>query len=421
MQLPIEGSAFPGRSDRSADRVLVVSYAFPPMQTQMTPIVAKPMAGLAARGFVVDVVCAEPFSGYLGRDNCLLPYVKAHFGEIFRLRPPNSLFEKVRIRLPVISTTPDLMAILQGAAYRLLMSLDLEQYRAVITWSPFHSINPVLVKVKKARPNVRWIAQFSDPWAANPLEKNRLIKLWSKRNEPDMVAAANFIVHSSKFSLDLMDRAHSGQVRSKSAVIAHPFDKELFPQRPKAQNRQITLRYVGVLFGRRSPEPLFLALNALFIRRPDLRGELRVELVGEVPKDMLQTPAALSLPAGTVIVVDPVSYLESLEKMYDADILLLIEADVRENLFVPSKLSDYIGANTPIVGIAPPGGSWDVLERLDCWRAHPRDTDGIADAIEAAADFVAAGKNGTWCDEQFRMTFGRDAIAEQFANIIEQL
>jgi hypothetical protein len=62
-----------------------------------------------------------------------------------------------------------------------------------------------------------------------------------------------------------------------------------------------------------------------------------------------------------------------------------------------------------------------VLERLDCWRAHPRDTDGIADAIEAAADFVAAGKNGTWCDEQFRMTFGRDAIAEQFANIIEQL
>lgn len=379
------------------------------------------MAGLAARGWQVDVVCANSFSGYLGRDDSLLPYVKKHFGNVFRLNPPNTLLEKIRVRLPVIATTPDLMAVLQGAAYRLLMGLDLEQYRAVITWSPFHSINPVLVKVKKRHPNLRWIAQFSDPWAANPLEQNRLIKLWSKWNEPRMVSTADFIVHSSKFSLDLMERSHPGKVSHKSAVIAHPFDEELFPQRPKARHNQITMRYVGVLFGRRSPEPLFLALNILFDRRPDLKGKLCVEFVGEVPKSMLDTNAAASLPTGTIRHVPSVSYLKSLERMYDSDILLLIEADVRENLFVPSKLSDYIGSGTPIVGIAPAGGSWDLLEKLDCWRVHPGDLAGISRAVEAAVDFVSAGKSDPWCNETYRMTFSRDAIAEQFSNIVERM
>ncbi|NJD24019.1 MAG: glycosyltransferase family 4 protein [Betaproteobacteria bacterium] len=402
-------------------RLLVVSYAFPPMQTQMSPTVAKPMAGLAALGWKIDVVCANPFSGYLGRDDSLLPYVKTHFGQVFRLQPPNSLFEKIRVRLPVIATTPDLMAILQGAAYRLLMSLDLDQYRSVITWSPFHSINPVLVKVKERHPNLRWIAQFSDPWAANPLEQNRVIKLWSRWNEPKMVSAADFIVHSSKFSLDLMERSHPGQVNHKSAVIAHPFDEELFPQRPRVRNNQITMRYVGVLFGRRSPEPLFLALNTLFDRRPELKGGLCVEIVGEVPKSMLETSAAASLPNGTIRHVPSVSYLKSLENMYDSDILLLIEADVRENLFVPSKLSDYIGSGTPIVGIAPAGGSWDVLEKLDCWRARPGDIAGISHAIGAAVDHVSNRHGDPWCNETFRMTYSRDAIAEQFANVIERM
>lgn len=235
-----------------------------------------------------------------------------------------------------------------------------------------------------------------------------------------MVNSADSIIHSSKFSLDLMERNHPGKVNHKSAVIAHPFDEELFPQRPKEENNRITLRYVGVLFGRRSPEPLFLGLKLLLDRRPDLKGVLCIELVGEVPKFMLETNAAASLPTGIISHVPSVSYLKSLELMYDADILLLIEANVRENLFVPSKLSDYIGSGTPIVGIAPAGGSWDVLEKLDCWRVNPGDIEGISRSIEAAVDFCSAGKIGRWCNENFRMTLSRDAVAEQFGNVIER-
>lgn len=408
------------KEPRSRGRLLLFSYAFPPMQTQMTPTVIKPMAALSRNGYEIDVLCASPFSQYLGKDESLLPYVEKHFRKIIRLQPPNGLLGRLRLGSKVLSTTPDLMAILNRKSFNMLMEMDLDQYEAIVTWSPFHSINPVMRKLKERRPNVRWIAQFSDPWAGNPLEQRLLTNIWSDWQEPRAVAAADFIVHSSSYSRELMFKKHVSEMCTKSDVIPHPFDDALFPQRPKARNERITLRYIGVLFGRRSPEPLFQALSQLLERRPDMRGILHVELVGHMPREMLETVAAQSLPDDMVTHVQNVSYVESLEKMYDADILVLIEADVRQNLFVPSKLSDYMGARTPIVGIAPPGGSEDVLKELQCWHARPIDIDGIANALEAAIDYVVAGSNGLWCNEKYRTSFCSERVAGRFIEILDR-
>ena len=402
-------------------RILLFSYAFPPMQVQMTAAVYKPMAAIARSGFAVDVVCADSFCRELPLDHSLMPFAEKTFGVITRLRPSANLISRLRMSSRVFSRVPDLMTVLHESAYETLMDLDLCQYDAVMTWSPFHSINSVMARVKKARPNVRWIAQFSDPWAGNPLEVSRLIKFWNERNEPRTVNAADFIVHSSLYSLDLMLRNHPGAIRRKTDVIPHAYDEILFPQRPKARNDKILLRYVGVLYGRRSPEPLFKALGGLFERRPDLCGKLSVELVGLTPTEMLQTPAAQSLPEGTIRTVGNVSFVESLEKMYDADILVLIEANIRQNLFLPSKLSDYMGSRTPIVGLVPPGGSDDALKQLGCWHARPSDIEGISRALEGAVAHVMTHPDAQWCDLAYRETFSGTEVARRFGDIVAKL
>ena len=216
-----------------------------------------------------------------------------------------------------------------------------------------------------------------------------------------------------------MLKDHPASVRSKCDVIPHVFNKELYPQRPKVKNEKFTLRYVGVLYGRRTPEPLFQALNCLYERRKDLKGELVVELIGQVPAAMLNSHGAQSLPKGTITNVSNMTYIQSLEKMYDADILLLIEADVKQNLFLPSKLSDYMGADTPIVGIAPAGGSEDALKGLGCWHARPADILGISQAIEGAVDHVMNSSTSGWCDEDFRLTFSGEHVAKRFVSILE--
>jgi glycosyltransferase involved in cell wall biosynthesis len=398
--------------------VLLFSYAFPPIQVQMTPAVVKPMAALTRHGFTVDVLCAAPFSPLLARDDSLVPYAGRHFQQITRLAPPPGLSTKILERADLFPMIPDAMAVLHDTAFDALMSMDLARYDAVFTWSPFHSINPVMVRLKRHRPGVRWLAQFSDPWAGNPLEQRWLRRWWSRRNEAATVRAADFIVHSSRDSLELMLGAGDSALHAKAAVIPHPFDRELYPARPKARNERVTLRYLGTLFDRRSPEPVFQALARLFDRRRDLRGALTVELVGSVPTAMLATPAARELPPGTVHRVPSVPYLASLERMYDADVLLLIEADVRRSLFVPSKLADYIGADTPIVGIVSPGGAEEILRELRCDYAHPADIDGITYALEKAVDRATGRSVEPWCDESRREAFESGRIAERFAAVL---
>jgi hypothetical protein len=119
--------------------------------------------------------------------------------------------------------------------------------------------------------------------------------------------------------------------------------------------------------------------------------------------------------------VGNVSFVESLERMYDADILLLIEANIRQNLFLPSKLSDYIGADTPIVGLTPPGGSEDAMRRLSCWYARPSDVEGIEKAVEGAVDHVRRRDGSPWCDHVYRDSFSGRQIAQRFGSILERL
>lgn len=402
-------------------RILLFSYAFPPMQVQMTAAVYKPMAAIARSGYDVDVLCADSFCAELPLDQSLVPFAEKTFGKIERLRPAEGFISRLRTSSRVFDRVPDLMTVLRESAYRKLMDMDLSQYDAVMTWSPFHSINAVMTRIKKARPNVKWLAQFSDPWAGNPLEVSRLNKAWNSWNEPRAVAAADFIVHSSRYSLDLMMRNQPESARRRTDVIAHAYDEALFPQRPKTKNERIVLRYVGVLYGRRSPEPLFQALVRLFERRPELRGQLCVELIGLVPPEMLATEAAKSLPEGTVRALGNVSFVQSLEHMYDADILLLIEANIRQNLFLPSKLSDYIGADTPIVGLTPPGGSEDAMKQLGCWHARPSDVEGIEKAVEGAVDHVRRRDGASWCNQDYRDTFSGRQIAQRFGDILGRL
>lgn len=388
------------------------------MQVQMTPAVFKPMAAVARAGFDVHVVTASGFCKELPEDRSLLVQANRLFPAITRLNPKPGFLRSLQLHSKVLSRVPDLMTVLQRSAFEHLMDRDLSVYDSVITWSPFHSINAVMVKLKKHRKNVRWVAQFSDPWNGNPLEVSALTKMWNARHEPQAVAAADHVVHSSPYSLDLMLQERDPQLRGKTSVLPHVYSTELYPERPRATNDRITMRYLGVLYGRRSPEPVFVAMNALFARRPELRGTVVIELIGSVPPAMLQTAAAQSLPPGTVRVLPQVDYVTSLELMYDADILLLIEADIRRNLFLASKLSDYIGAGVPIVGLVPPGASEEALRGLGARYARPSDPAGVAQCIEDTVDLVRNGRPGEWCKPGFSKTFDASVVAQQFARLL---
>lgn len=401
-------------------RILVLTHAFPPVHVQTTPVLLKPMAVLTKIGVSADVMTVSEFPRGLKRD----PELCAYADSIFDRKMYVADARKGLIAVPSVTGTlrlPDLMAGYGRAMLAALLELDLSRYAAIMTWSPFHSINHVMLQLKARRPEVKWIAQFSDPWANNPLERRWHTKLWNWYFEARMIAAADAIVHSSLHSMNLMARRASDADRSKFVTVGHCYDSALYGDRPAERSDRIVIRHIGTLFGNRTPESFFLAIASMLERRPDLADRLSVELIGRVEPGMLVSEAAKALPANLVQVVREVGYLDSLGLMKSADLLVLIEANVRHNLFVPSKLFDYAGSGTPMLGLVPSGAVRDVLSSLGGWQASPEDVEGVSRALEQAIDHVQKTSDVPWCDEEFRRSLSAEAVALKYKAVIEQV
>jgi glycosyltransferase involved in cell wall biosynthesis len=236
-----------------------------------------------------------------------------------------------------------------------------------------------------------------------------------------MISSADAIVHSSRYSMKLMAKGLDAAEVRKFSVIGHCYDRSLYGERPPRQFGRLLVRHVGTLFGRRTPEPLFQAVGKLLARRPELKGRLVIELIGPTETAMLASVAAKCLPEGFLRHIPNVGYIESLRYMAEADLLVVIEADVRSNLFLPSKLADYIGSGTPILGLVPPGASSDVIESLRCWHARPGDIEGISQALEQALDHIQTTPDAPWCDEDFQSSLSGEAIALEYKAVIERV
>ena len=362
--MPESAASRPRRTKWGGSRILLASYAFPPLQVPMSQVAAKLAAGLSKQGCQVDVITAGPFDVRFGFDPSLLPYVHRNTASIRYVFPSAWASIKARARSYFDEEPASMhMSFLHKKMSRAIEGLLNNNYAAVLTLSPFHSINPVMAALKKRYPNVRWIAHFSDPWSSNPLESVKKYEARDRRHEVETIRMADHLVFTSDPARDLMLTDLPVFVRTKTSVIDHSWDPDLYPLRRPRSNGRFIIRHIGTLFGKRTPEYLFEAALLLLQQRPELAGTFAFDLVGKVLGEM-ETKAAQALPPGMILRSEPVSYLQSLYLMAMADALVLIEPDVTFNYFVPSKLIDYVGANRPILALTPPGASRQVIERL---------------------------------------------------------
>ena len=79
-----------------------------------------------------------------------------------------------------------------------------------------------------------------------------------------------------------------------------------------------------------------------------------------------------------------------------ADVFLLVEAKLKEGVFMPSKLADYLAAGKPILALSPRVGTVaDYLKDGGGLVVEPDDVAGIAAALEQLLDLWQAGRLAT--------------------------
>ena len=276
-----------------------------------------------------------------------------------------------------------------------------------------------------------WVALFSDPWIDSPYLQD--LPEEQKRREAVQEALviehADGVVFTNQYASDLVMNKYPVEWRKKVSVLPHAADPDLLPgadrlrERPKNGNQPLRLSYVGNLFlGRRTAHGLLEAVARLE-SRGGLDGGLELVFVGEGSGLAEAQDKATSLGLdGVVTFRRRLSHLESLAAMRDSDALILIDAPAETNVFLPSKLADYLMVERPIVALTPRvGPSAEIVRQLGYRVVEPEDVSAITDVLEDLLRRHSARTLGpSAAAAAFADRFGVDATARAFAGITDE-
>lgn len=251
-----------------------------------------------------------------------------------------------------------------------------------------------------------WMAFFSDPWTDNPFKSfNSYTRNANLKFEREVMETADRLLFTSEETIDLVLSKYASGVRRKAEVLPHSYEPEQYPQ--TQPQPEITIRYLGDMYGPRTPRPLFKALAEI---DKDLLKGVVFEFVGSMCDLDLASMGLNELPPGLVKLTSTVSNLESLKLMTGADALMVIDAPAEKSVFLPSKLVDYLGAAKPIFGITPPGTAEKLISSLGGWTANPGDTASIKTAI---IEMLGALRQRR-ATNNFNSIFGSQSILKHF-------
>lgn len=285
------------------------------------------------------------------------------------------------------------------------------------------------LELRRSRRRLPWVAHFSDPWVDSPYLADwpEGQKRQEGAQEAQVIEHADAVVFTNRYAADLVMEKYPVEWRKKVRVLPHATDADLLPAAdrltapPRTGDRPLRLSYVGNLFiGRRTAHGLLEAVAQLKTRRP-LDGCFELVFVGEGSGLAEAQEKATSLGLDTIVTFRRrLSHLESLAAMRDSDALVLIDAPAETNVFLPSKLADYLMVDRPIVALTPHvGPSAEIARHLGYPVIEPEDVSAITEALEHLAQRHSArtlGPSATAAAIAER--FSVDATARAFVGII---
>jgi glycosyltransferase involved in cell wall biosynthesis len=279
--------------------------------------------------------------------------------------------------------------------------------------------------------NLPWIANLNDPWdfhqfPVGTLDVDRkkntgLSDFWMRRT----LRYADVVTYPSD-RLRNFQTAYSA-IPHCSQIIPHVGNSQVFQQTGvNGSGANFHLVHAGKLgsneFTGRSTAALLQGLRSFLDNCIEAKDHTRLTLVGPEDATTQDHIRRLGLE-GTVLSVGRTDYERSLQYIQSAIACLLVEAEMAEGIFLPSKLVDYISAQKPVLALSPRVGVIaDLVPGGGITRVDPGDVCGIRDAIRGLYTDFRKGALGQRSPagqqvDQFRP----ELVAKRFLDILGEL
>lgn len=241
--------------------------------------------------------------------------------------------------------------------------LKANHYDVLVTTGPPHSLHLIGLNLKKKLPDLKWIADFRDPWTEISYYKHlKLTKIADKKHRKlesevfknaDVTLAtsytdaenfrkngANAFCITNGFDVDASTTLSMTEENSKILPLSNSITK-------------FTLSYIGVLEQLRNPEILWETLNDLVEENADFKNDFELKFVGRLDDKILQKIESSSLK-NNLTNLGYQTHDVALKHMQDSTVLLMTNFPQESSKgIIPGKIFEYLATGKTILSFGP--------------------------------------------------------------------
>ena len=232
----------------------------------------------------------------------------------------------------------------------------------IITTGPPHSMHLIGLGLKKRMPNLKWIADFRDPWTNIDFYADlNLTFIADKLHhalERKVIQRANAVLvvsNGMKSEFELLNP-------KRLEVITNGYDNDDTLTEHVKLDQKFSLAHIGTLNAARNPKILWKVMAELCHENEQFKADLIIRLVGKTDFSVFEEIEKNGLNDQ----VDKIAYLshaEAIQMQKQSQVLLLlINNSNNAKGILTGKFFEYLAAKRPVLAVGPTDG--DVADVL---------------------------------------------------------
>lgn len=240
----------------------------------------------------------------------------------------------------------------------------------IVTTGPPHSMHLIGLGLKKENSNLKWIADFRDPWTEISYYKHLKLTKNSDRKHRELEKS---VLQNADITLatSYTDAENFKKLGANSVCITNGFDEEVESQKSEARSSKLsekfTLSYVGVLEQLRNPAILWEVLNELISENEDFKNNFQLKIAGRLDDKILENLKSSSLK-NFILNLGYISHDKAVNEMQSSSVLLITNFPEESSKgIIPGKLFEYLSTGNPVLSFGPKNA--DVATILDKTKA----------------------------------------------------
>ncbi len=287
----------------------------------------------------------------------------------------------------------------------------------VVSTGPPHSMHLIALELKK-RHNIKWIADFRDPWTNIDFYQELMLTSWADKRyralEREVLTTADKVLTIGYTMSQEMEALGATDVET----VTNGFDEDDFPSAEPKLDNEFSISHIGTFSPSRNHPIFWKALAELKNENLDFAKNFKLRTVGVVDHNVASSIKDAGLQENWER-IDYVSHSEVLNFQLSSKVLLVsINNTPNSKGILPGKFFEYLASGRPILAIGPKDS--DIGAVLDKTKAgvviERDDLEGMKQAVMQ----LYLGTQQFQRNEKEIVKFSRRGLTGQLVNVIQE-